>query len=136
MTLFDFSNKRKKLAIDYPDLMGKTVIRSFDGAKFKCVTIQYGKNTEILYVSILRCVEFTNIETVDDYAKAVGNKAIYINWDDFHLNYEFSEKECETISGNNFSNKKIKSYWQKMKEVFVKDFKDGSHSKQKGETNE
>jgi hypothetical protein len=116
--------------------MGKTVIRSFDGAKFKCVTIQYGKNTEILYVSILRCVEFTNIETVDDYAKAVGNKAIFINWDDFFLNYEFSEKECETISGNNFSNKKIKSYWQKMKEVFVKDFKDGSHSKQKGEANE
>ena len=136
MTLFDFSNKRKKLAIDYPDLMGKTVIRSFDGAKFKCVTIQYGKNTEILYVSILRCVEFTNIETVDDYAKAVGNKAIFINWDDFFLNYEFSEKECETISGNNFSNSKIKACWQKMKEVFIKDFKDGSHTKQIGETNE
>ncbi len=136
MTLFDFSNKRKKLAIDYPDLMGKTVIRSFDGAKFKCVTIQYGKNTEILYVSILRCVEFTNIETVDDYAKAVGNKAIFINWDDFFLNYEFSEKECETISGNNFSNNHIKANWQKMKKAFVKDFEDGSHKKLKGETNE
>ena len=127
MSLFNFSNKRKKLAIDYPDLMGKTVIRSFDGAKFKCVTIQYGKNTEILYVSILRCVEFTNIETVDDYAKAVGNKAIFINWDDFFLNYEFSEKECETISGNNFSNEKIKSYWQKMKKVFLKDFTEGAN---------
>jgi len=136
MTLFNFSNKRKKLAIDYPDLMGKTVIRSFDGAKFKCITIQYGKNTEILYVSILRCVEFTNLKTVDEYANAAANKAIFINWDDFFQNYEFSEKECETISGNNFSNSKIKAYWQKMKEVFVKDFKDGSHSKQKGETNE
>ena len=131
-----FKKNRRKLVVDYADLMGKTVKRTFDGAKFKCVTIQYAKNTEILYVSILRCVEFTNIETVDDYAKAVGNKAIFINWDDFFLNYEFSEKECETISGNNFSNKKIKSYWQKMKEVFVKDFKDGSHSQQKGETNE
>ena len=134
--MIDFFKKRKKLAIDYDDLMGKPVIRSFDGAKFKCVTIQYGKNTEILYVSILRCVEFTNIETVEDYAKAVGNKAIFINWDDFFLNYEFSEKECETISGNNFSNNLIKANWQKMKKAFVKDFEDGSHKKLKGETNE
>ena len=134
MTLFDFSNKRKKLAIDYPDLMGKTVIRSFDGAKFKCVTIQYGKNTEILYVSILRCVEFTNLNTVDEYASAVANKAIFIDWEDFFLNYEFSEKECETISGNNFSNNLIKANWHKMKKAFVKDFEDGSHTKQKGES--
>ena len=136
MTLFDFSNKRKKLAIDYPDLMGKTVIRSFDGAKFKCVTIQYGKNTKILYVSILRCYDFTNIDTADEYACAVANKAMFIDWEDFFLNYEFSEKECETISGNNFSNNLIKANWQKMKKAFVKDFEDGSHSKQKGETNE
>ena len=136
MTLFDFSNKRKKLAIDYPDLMGKTVIRSFDGAKFKCVTIQYGKNTKILYVSILRCYDFTNIDTADEYACAVANKAIFIDWEDFFLNYEFSEKECETISGNNFSNNLIKANWQKMKKAFVKDFEDGSHTKQKGETNE
>ena len=136
MTLFDFSNKRKKLAIDYPDLMGKTVIRSFDGAKFKCVTIQYGKNTKILYVSILRCYDFTNIDTADEYACAVANKAIFIDWEDFFLNYEFSEKECETISGNNFSNNLIKANWQKMKKAFLKDFEDGSHKKLKGETNE
>ena len=134
MTLFDFSNKRKKLAIDYPDLMGKTVIRSFDGAKFKCVTIQYGKNTKILYVSILRCYDFTNIDTADEYACAVANKAIFIDWEDFFLNYEFSEKECETISGNNFSNNLIKANWHKMKKAFVKDFEDGSHTKQKGES--
>ena len=125
--MIDFFKKRKKLAIDYDDLMGKTVIRTFDGAKFKCVTIQYGKNTKILYVSILRCYDFTNIDTADEYACAVANKAIFIDWEDFFLNYEFSEKECETISGNNFSNKKIKSCWQKMKEVFIQDFKDGSH---------
>ena len=136
MSLFNFSNKRKKLAIDYPDLMGKTVIRSFDGAKFKCVTIQYGKNTKILYVSILRCYDFTNIDTADEYACAVANKAIFIDWEDFFLNYEFSEKECETISGNNFSNNLIKANWQKMKKAFVKDFEDGSHKKLKGETNE
>ena len=125
MSLFNFSNKRKKLAIDYSDLMGKTVIRSFDGAKFKCVTIQYGKNTKILYVSILRCYDFTNIDTADEYACAVANKAIFIDWEDFFLNYEFSEKECETISGNNFSNNLIKANWQKMKKAFVKDFEDG-----------
>ena len=130
--MIDFFKKRRKMDIDYDDLMGKTVIRSFDGAKFKCITIQYGKNTKILYLSILRCVEFTNIDTVDEYASAVANKAIFIDWDDFFLNYEFSEKECETISGNNFSNSKIKACWQKMKEVFVQDFKDGSQSKQKG----
>ena len=127
MTLFDFSNKRKKLAIDYPDLMGKTVIRSFDGAKFKCVTIQYGKNTKILYVSILRCYDFTNIDTADEYACAVANKAIFIDWEDFFLNYEFSEKECETISGNNYSNNLIRANWQKMKKVFVKDFSEGAN---------
>ena len=132
----NFFKKRKKLAIDYDDLMGKTVIRSFDGAKFKCVTIQYGKNTKILYVSILRCYDFTNIDTADEYACAVANKAIFIDWEDFFLNYEFSEKECETISGNNFSNNLIKANWQKMKNTFVKDFEDGSHKKLKGETNE
>ena len=116
--------------------MGKTVIRSFDGAKFKCVTIQYGKNTKILYVSILRCYDFTNIDTADEYACAVANKAIFIDWEDFFLNYEFSEKECETISGNNFSNNLIKANWKKMKKAFVKDFEDGSHKKLKGETNE
>ena len=136
MSLFNFSNKRKKLAIDYPDLMGKTVIRSFDGAKFKCVTIQYGKYTKILYVSILRCYDFTNIDTADEYVCAVANKAIFIDWEDFFLNYEFSEKECETISGNNFSNNLIKANWQKMKKAFLKDFQDGSHKKLKGETNE
>ena len=97
MTLFDFSNKRKKLAIDYPDLMGKTVIRSFDGAKFKCVTIQYEKNTEILYVSILRCYDFDHIDNATEYANAVANKAIFIDWDNFFLNYEFSEKEFFAI---------------------------------------
>ena len=127
MSLFNFSNKRKKLTIDYPDLMGKTVIRSFDGAKFKCVTIQYGKNTKILYVSILRCYDFTNIDTADEYACAVANKAIFIDWEDFFLNYEFSEKECETISGNNYSNNLIRANWQKMKKVFVKDFSEGAN---------
>ena len=136
MSLFNFSNKRKKLAIDYSDLMGKTVIRNFDGANLNCVTIQYGKNTKILYVSILRCYDFTNIDTADEYACAVANKAIFIDWEDFFLNYEFSEKECETISGNNFSNNLIKANWQKMKKAFVKDFEDGSHKKLKGETNE
>ena len=134
--MIDFFKKRRKLAIDYPDLMGKTVIRSFDGAKFKCVTIQYGKNTKILYVSILRCYDFTNIDTADEYACAVANKAIFIDWEDFFLNYEFSEKECETISGNNFSNNLIKANWQKIKKAFLKDFQDGSHKKLKGETNE
>ena len=134
--MIDFFKKRRKLAIDYDDLMGKTVISTFDGAKFKCVTIQYGKNTKILYVRILRCYDFTNIDTADEYACAVANKAIFIDWEDFFLNYEFSEKECETISGNNFSNNLIKANWQKMKKTFVKDFEDGSHKKLKGETNE
>ena len=123
----NFFKKRKKLAIDYDDFMGKSVIRSFDGAKFKCVTIQYGKNTKILYVSILRCYDFTNIDTADEYACAVANKAIFIDWEYFFLNYEFSEKECETISGNNYSNNLIRANWQKMKKVFVKDFSEGAN---------
>ena len=75
----------------------------------------------------MRCYEFTNIDTADEYAYAVANKAIYIDWEDFFLNYEFSEKECETISGNNFSNNLIKANWQKMKKVFVKDFSEGAN---------
>ena len=39
------------------------------------------------------------------------------------------EKECETISGNNFSNNLIKANWNQIKKVFIKDFKDGSHGK-------
>jgi hypothetical protein len=109
--------------------MGKTVKRTFDGAKFKCVTIRYAKNTEILYVSILRCYDFDHIDNADEYACAVANKAIFIDWDDFFLNYEFTEKECETISGNNFSNNLIKANWSHIKKVFVKDFQDGSHGK-------
>ena len=84
----------------------------------------------------MRCYDFTNIDTADEYACGVANKAIFIDWEDFFLNYEFSEKECETISGNNFSNNLIKANWQKMKKAFVKDFEDGSHKKLKGETNE
>ena len=122
-----FKKNRRKLVVDYADLMGKTVKRTFDGAKFKCVTIQYGKNTKILYVSILRCYDFTNIDTADEYACAVANKAIFIDWEDFFLNYEFSEKECETISGNNYSNNLIRANWQKMKKVFVKDFSEGAN---------
>jgi len=115
--------------VDYADLMGKTVKRTFDGAKFKCVTIQYAKNTEVLYVSILRCYDFENIDNATEYANAVTNKAIFIDWDNFFLNYEFTEKDCETISGNNFSNNLIKANWNHIKKVFVKDFKDGSHGK-------
>jgi hypothetical protein len=102
-----FKKNRRKLVVDYADLMGKTVKRTFDGAKFKCVTIQYAKNTEILYVSILRCYDFDHIDNA----------------------YEFTEKECETISGNNFSNNLIKANWNQIKKVFVKDFQDGSHGK-------
>ena len=109
-----FKKNRRKLVVDYADLMGKTVKRTFDGAKFKCVTIQYAKNTEVLFVSILRCYDFDHIDNADEYACAVANKAIFIDWEDFFLNYEFSEKECETISGNNFSNNLIKANWQKM----------------------
>ena len=60
--MIDFFKKRKKLAIDYEDLMGKTVIRSFDGAKFKCVTIQYGKNTKtnFLNLKIMANLNFKN----------------------------------------------------------------------------
>ena len=66
-----FSKKnRKRLVVDYGDLMGKTVKRTFDGAKFKCVTIQYAKNTEILYVSILRCYDFEHIDNATEYAEA------------------------------------------------------------------
>ena len=122
-------NNRKRLVVDYGDLMGKTVKRTFDGAKFKCITIQYAKNTEILYVSILRCYDFEHIDTVEEYANAAVNKAIFINWDDFFQNYEFTEKDCETISGNNFSNNLIKANWKQIKKVFVQDFKNGSHGK-------
>ena len=124
-----FKKNRRKLLVDYADLMGKTVKRTFDGAKFKCVTIQYAKNTEVLYVSILRCYDFESIDNADEYACAVANKAIFIDWDNFFLNYEFSEKDCETISGNNFSNNLIKANWNQIKKVFVKDFQDGSHGK-------
>ena len=124
-----FKKNRRKLVVDYADLMGKTVKRTFDGAKFKCVTIQYAKNTEVLYVSILSCYDFEHIDTADEYACAVANKAIFIDWDDFFLNYEFTEKECETISGNNFSNNLIKANCNHIKKVFVKDFQDGSHVK-------
>ena len=31
-----FKKNRRKLVVDYADLMGKTVKRTFDGAKFKC----------------------------------------------------------------------------------------------------
>ena len=124
-----FKKNRRKLVVDYADLMGKTVQRTFDGAKFKCVTIQYAKNTEILYVSILRCYDFESIDNATEYANAVANKAIFIDWDNFFLNYEFTEKDCETISGNNFSNNLIKANWNQIKKVFVKDFKDGSHGK-------
>ena len=103
-----WKKNRRKLVVDYADLMGKTVKRTFDGAKFKCVTIQYAKNTEILYVSILRCYDFENIDNATEYANAVANKA---------------------ISGNNFSNNLIKANWNQIKKVFVKDFKDGSHGK-------
>lgn len=115
---------RRKIVVDYADLMGKTVKRNFDGAKFKCVTIQYSKKTEVLYVSILRCYDFEHIDNADEYACAVGNKAIYIDWDNFFLNYEFTEKDCETISGSNFSNNFIKANWNKIKKVFLKDFQD------------
>ena len=70
-----FKRNRRKLVVDYADLMGKTVVRTFDGAKFKCVTIQYAKNTKILYVSILRCYEFETIDNATEYANAVANKA-------------------------------------------------------------
>ena len=63
-----FKKNRRKLVVDYADLMGKTVKRTFDGAKFKCVTIQYAKNTEVLYVSILRCYDFDHIDNADEYA--------------------------------------------------------------------
>ena len=82
-----FKKNRRKLVVDYADLMGKTVKRTFDGAKFKCVTIQYAKNTEILYVSILRCYDFESIDNATEYANAVANKAIFIDWDNFFLNY-------------------------------------------------
>nr|BAR30882.1 hypothetical protein [uncultured Mediterranean phage uvMED] len=115
---------RRKLVVDYADLMGKTVKRNFDGAKFKCVTIQYSKDKDVLSVSILRCYDFENIDNADEYACALANKAIFINWDNFFLNYKFSEKNCETMSGNNFSNNFIKANWTKLKKVFVKDFQD------------
>jgi hypothetical protein len=105
-----FKKNRRKLVVDYADLMGKTVKR-------------------ILYVSILRCYDFENIDNATEYANAVANKAIFINWDNFFLNYEFSERDCETISGNNFSNNLIKANWNQIKKVFVKDFKEGAHGK-------
>ena len=121
---------RKPLVVDYADLMGKTILRTFDGAKFKCVTVQYAKNTEVLYVSILRCYpEFEHINNSDEYACALANKAIFIDWDNFFENYEFSEKQCETMSGKNHSNNLIKANWNHIKKVFLKDFKDGSHGK-------
>ena len=112
------------MIVDYDDLMGKTVKRNFDGAKFKWVTIQYSKDKDVLSVSILRCYDFENIDNADEYACALANKAIFINWDNFFLNYKFSEKNCETMSGNNFSNNFIKANWTKLKKVFVKDFQD------------
>ena len=115
---------RKKMIVDYDDLMGKTVKRNFDGAKFKCVTIQCSKNKNTLYVSILRCYDFENIDNADEYACALANKQMFIDWDNFFLNYRFSEKNCETISGNNFSNNLIKANWNHIKKVFLKDFQD------------
>ena len=123
------SRMRKPLVVDYADLMGKTILRTFDGAKFKCVTIQYAKDSEVLYVSILRCYEFEHINTSDEYACALANKAIFIDWDNFFENYVFSEKQCETMSGKNHPNNLIKANWQHIKKVFLKDFKDGSHGK-------
>tara|TARA_R100000234_G_scaffold53018_1_gene31872 strand:- start:254 stop:625 length:372 start_codon:yes stop_codon:yes gene_type:complete len=115
---------RKKIVVDYDDLMGKTVKRNFDGAKFKCVTIQYSKKAKVLYVSILRCYDFEHIDNADEYACASANKQIFIDWDNFFLNYKFTEKDCETISGSNFSNNFIKANWNKIKKVFLKDFQD------------
>ena len=124
-----FKKNRRKLVVDYADLMGKTVKRTFDGAKFKCVTIQYAKNTEVLYVSILRCYDFESIDNATEYANAVANKAIFIDWDNFFLNYEFSEKDCETISYKKLKNNMIKANLNKKKKVFVKYFKEKKKKK-------
>ena len=85
----------------------------------------------------------TNLKIIPDEFRnnlyAVSGERIFNFFYKLYNSNDISLEKCLMITNqiiNEFSNKKIKSYWQKMKEVFVKDFKDGSHSKQKGEANE
>ena len=121
---------REPLVLDYADLMGKTVVRTFDKAVFKCITINCVTKEDKLFITIIRRSDFiTDPKTPNEWGLGKVDKQMLIDWDNFFENYEFSEKDCATMSGNNFTNNVIQANWQHIKKVFLQDFKDGSHGK-------